>query len=631
MLQKLFEPTRIGKMELRNRIVMPPMLTNFANKDGSVSQATINHYAAMARGGVGLIIVEATSPYAFGRGSPLGLSMDRDGLIHGFKRLVEAVHQHGAKVALQMHYSSNPAQQEDARDFTNGTPQAFTTEEVGKLVEGWAMAAMRARKAGFDAVECHCAHGHVFSQFLSRRWNKRSDKYGGDLEGRTRLVREIIQRTKSKLGADYPLLVRINGDDYLPDGVTLDESRIIAGMLQDAGADCIDVSSGTRESRRGRSPSGFEPRGYLAYLANAIKKVVHVPVIAVGRINDPLLAESILCEGRADLIAMGRALISDPELPNKAREGRLDDIRMCIACNHCVDTMSEKRKVVCQVNATFGTDAEYDMAPAKKPKKALVAGGGPAGLEAARVAALRGHKVILYESSNRLGGQLLLAAVPPYKDEIDNLTRFLTGQVAKLGVEVHLGEKVTLDLVSQIKPDVVVLATGASPSMPDIPGAERSNVCLATDVLAGKKALGDIVVIIGGGRIGCETAEFLSSQGNGKKVAVVRLTGKGAVAGDVGPATRGHLLKRLQDSDVRVEEKARAKKITEKGVAITIADNPEFVEADSVVLATAAKPGNELAEQLKRKVAKLYVIGDCVAPRRIVDAIHEGFRVGLTL
>ncbi len=641
MLDKLFEPTRIGRMELRNRIVMPPMVTNFANTDGTVSETTKNYYAARAKGGAGLIIVEAAAVHPTGRSSPRLLSIDKDELIPGFRSLVDAVHQHGAKIAIQLNHSGRqtPAKfigqqpvAPSAIGYAGGDmPRALTIEEIEELVEAWAEAARRAKEAGFDAIEFHCAHGYLLSEFLSSRVNKRTDKYGGNLDGRARLPVEVVKRVRMRLGDDYPILVRINGDEYLPEGVTLDESRIIAGKLQEAGADCIDVSAGTHESGHKMIQPASEARGCLVHLADAIKKVVQVPVITVGRINNPLLAENILQEGKADLVAMGRALIADPELPNKAREGRFDDIQMCIACNHCFDTIFQKVKITCQVNATFGNEAEYAITPAKKPKKVLVAGGGPAGLEAARVAALRGHKVSLYEEGDRLGGQLLLAAIPPHKGEIDNLTRFLAGQVVKLGVEVNVGQKITPNLVSEIKPDAVIVATGATPIVPNIPGVGQSNVSMARDVLAGRKELGKRVVIIGGGRVGCETAEFLSSQGNGKKVTIVRVTGAGPMAGDVGQTTRGLLLNRLQDSGVRIETNAKAEKITSSGVVISTDGKQDFIEADSVVLATVSKPDNELAEQLEGKVAELYVIGDCAKPRRIQDAIHEGFRVGREL
>ncbi len=634
MLEKLFEPTRIGRMELRNRIVMPPMVTNFANADGTVSETIKNYYAARARGGVGLIIVEATAVHPTGRSSPTKLCIDNDDFIAGFRGLVDAVHQYGAKIAIQLVHVGRQARAEfigqqpvapSAVGYAGGDmPRALTIEEIEELIEAWAAAARRAREAGFDAIEFHGAHGYLLSEFLSRRVNRRTDKYGGSLEGRARLPLEVVKRTRMKLGDDYPILVRTNGDDFLPEGVTLDESRIIARKLQEAGADCIDVTAGTHESLHRVIQPASEPQACLVHLAEAIKKVVQVPVITVGRINTPALAESILQEGKADLVAMGRALIVDPELPNKAREGRLDDIQMCIACRECFDKILEKTKVTCALNPAMGNEAEYAIVPAKKSKKVLVAGGGPAGLETARIAALRSHKVILYEEKDKLGGQMLLAAIPPYKDTIGDVVKFLTGQIAKLGVEVKLGQKVTPNLVSEAKPDAVVVATGATPIIPDIAGVEQSNVFMFRDVLTDKKELGERVIIIGGGRVGCETAEFLADKG--KRVTILEMLDE--IGTDMGQLSKGDLLPRLEKKGVRIEVNTKVEEITPSGVLANTRGKVVQFDADSIVLAVGSGSDRELAEQLEG-VAELYVIGDCVEPRRIQDAIREGYLVGL--
>jgi NADPH-dependent 2,4-dienoyl-CoA reductase/sulfur reductase-like enzyme len=361
-------------------------------------------------------------------------------------------------------------------------------------------------------------------------------------------------------------------------------------------------------------------------LAEAIKKVVQVPVIAVGRINTPELAESVLQEGKADFVAIGRGLIADPEFPNKAMQGKSDEIRMCTSCRECLDKIIfEKTKTACSVNAAFGNEAEYAITPTKNPKRVLIAGGGPGGLEAARIAALRGHKVILHERGNELGGQMLLASLPPYKETVGEVRKYLIGQITKLGVDVKLGQGVTPDLIEKVKPDIVVVATGATPIIPGIGGIDRGNVFTFKDVLINKKDIGEEVVIIGGGRVGCETAEFLADKG--KKVTIIEMLDK--IGADMGQFSKEDLFPRLSKMGVRMEVNTKAEEITSAGILAKAGSETVRFDADSVVIATGSTSNTELAEQLKGKIANLYIIGDCVEPRRIQNAIHEGYRVGL--
>lgn len=638
MFDKLFEKTRIGKMELRNRIVLPPMVVNFANPDGSVSENTKNYYAERAKGGAGLLIIEATAVCRGGRSSPSQLIMYKDEFIPGWRGLVDIVHKHGSKIAVEICHCGRQGKSIFTGEQPVGPspipvkregwemPRELTIEEIGGLVDEFAEAARRARDAGFDAVEIHATHGYLLSNFISPHLNKRTDKYGGDIGGRARFTLEVVERTKEKLGEDYPVIVRINGADFVPGGLTLDESCVLSRMLQEAGADSIDVSAGSYEAiDYDIPPASMEP-GCVVYLAEAIKKNVQIPIMTVGRINTPALAESILQEGKADLVAMGRSLIADPELPNKAREGRLNDIRICTACRECLDKIFEKVKISCSVNAAFGNEGAYAITPTKRPKKILVAGGGPAGLEAARVGALRGHKVILYEK-DRLGGQMLIAALPPHKDGIGDFTKFLTAQITGLGVEVNLGQKVTPNLISEIKPDAVVVATGAAPIIPSIPGVDLKNVFTFSDVLTGKKESGQRVVIIGGGRVGCETADFLIEKG--KEVTILEMLDQ--IGADLGQFSKEDILPRLSKKGVRMEVNNKAEEITSKGVLAATGGKIVRFDADSVVIATGSQPNKELAGQLEGKVPELHVIGDCVEPRRLQNAVHEGFRIGLDL
>jgi NADPH-dependent 2,4-dienoyl-CoA reductase/sulfur reductase-like enzyme len=353
---------------------------------------------------------------------------------------------------------------------------------------------------------------------------------------------------------------------------------------------------------------------------------VGIPVIAVGKIGDPLIAEHILRQGKADLVAMGRALIADPDLPNKAAQGRFDDIRYCIYCNTCIDKLNSLPGYVrCAINAEAGRESEMPIIPTERPKKVLVAGGGPAGLEAARVAALRGHKVTLYEKDDRLGGQFRIASLPPMKQELTMTIKYLSTQVRKAGVRVEMGKKVTPSLVRQLKPDVVIVATGGVPLIPeDIPGANLERVVTAIDVLTERVRTGQRVAILGGGMVGCETAEFLSQRG--KDVTIVEMLAD--IALDIGMYNRPYLMERLAQWGVKAITGAQVKEITDDGVVVEKEGRRETISGfDTVILAMGVKPVNKLADQLKGKVAEVYVIGDAAEPRRVVDAISEGAEI----
>ena len=639
-LTRLFEPGSIGTMELGSRIIMAPMGTLFANEDGSVSDRLCRYYEERAKGGVALIIVEVTAVARGGKAHPRELGIYEDEFIPGLRRLVDSVHQYGVSIAIQLHHTGRQTTAEAAGGqpvapsaipcpLLKVMPRELTTEEIEHLAAAYGEGARRAKEAGFDAVEIHGAHGYLICQFLSAYSNKRTDRYGGDLEGRMRFALDIVARAKEKVGTDFPMLFRLSAQEYVPGGLTLDETRIVAQRLQDAGVHCLDVSAGNYEAGHMIIQPGWLPRGCLVPLGEEIKRAVSIPVSVAGRISDPVLANTIIEQGKADFVSLGRPLLADPELPNKAREGRLEDIRMCTACCHCVDSViGNAQPLTCAVNAAVGKEEAIPV-PALRPKRVLVVGGGPGGMEAARVAALRGHAVTLCEKEQVLGGQLLMAAIPPGKEELATTTRFLSLQLSKLGVEVRTGQKATVDSITEMKPDAVVVATGSSTVRPDIVGASLPHVVMARDVIMDTKAVGQKVVVVGGGRVGCETAELLASRG--KEVTLVRMTGHGRLAGDMGVMTRRQFLAKLRQSPIAIEAHSPVERITREGVIIGKDGQSVLVEADSVVLAPAPGSDNQLAEQLKGLVPELHIIGDSAEPRGIADAIHEGFRVACEL
>ncbi|MGQ9497439.1 MAG: oxidoreductase [Desulfotomaculales bacterium] len=637
---KLFEPVQIGAMQLKNRIVKPPMVTNYATDDGAVTERLKAYHAARARGGVGLIIVEAAYVHPGGRGFSRELGIYADDLIPGLRTLADAVHAHGAKIAIQLYHGGRqtsskvtgspivaPSPIPWAED--QEVPRELTVEGIRALVDAFGEAARRAKEAGFNAVEVHGAHGYLINEFLSPLSNRRTDAYGGTLENRMRFPLEVVAKVREKVGPDFPVIYRLSAVEFVPGGLTMEETAVFAQRLVEAGVNAIHVSAGIYASSAMIIPPMAVPRGCHVQYAAAIREATgaRVPVIAVGRIKDPAMAERILQEGKADLVAMGRALLADPDLPRKAAEGRPDDIRKCIACNQgCIDRLFKDLDITCLCNALCGHEAEYDFpAPAAEKKTVLVVGGGPAGLEAARVAALRGHRVILYEAGEALGGQLRLAGKPPHKEDMQDLESFLTTQVAKLGVVVELGRGADAGTVKAVKPNVIVVATGAIPAMPAIPGIEMNHVVPAWDVLDDKVAVGQKVLIIGGGLVGCETAEFLADRG--KDVTVVEMMPD--VATDVGPLTRAPLLERLDRKKVRLLTGARVQTIEADGVLVEREGRVEKLgDIDNVVIAVGATPNLEFVRSLgETGGTAFYTVGDCAKPRRIIDAIHEAFRV----
>lgn len=660
----------------------------YGDEGGYVSERLKGFCEAIARGGVGLINVETTYvDYPLGILNLYDLRIDDDKYIPYFRELTQVTHKYGCPTFLSMAHAGiwHQIRQFDLQPVSASTltkselppemelalapqiraPRGLTVSEIKELVQKFARGAERAQKAGFDGVEINADSSHLLNSFLSRIWNKRQDEYGpANLESRSRFLVEIIRAIKERVGKDFPVGVLLCGAEYYggDNATTTEESQGFARILEQAGVDAIQVRAyGYGDYYSVISPEVvFYPEppkplakgldgsrhgaGGLVPLATAIKKVVSIPVITVGRL-DPKLGEKILKEGKADFIGLNRRLLADPELPNKLAEGRLDDIAPCTGCSGCMHRSRTYQLVTCRVNAALGKEREYEIKPVAKKKRVLVVGGGPAGMETARVATLRGHEVILYEREHKLGGLLPLAALVKGLEieDLPALVRYLKGQITKLGVKIRLGKEVNLSTIEEIKPDVVILATGGIPDLPQIPGIHRRNV-VSNEALhhslkiylrfLGPRVLrwltrfwmpiGKRVVIMGGAIQGCELAEFLVKRG--RKVTIVDTA---EILGDgLAESVKRHLFRWFSKKGVVMMTGIKWKEITDKGVTIfTKEGKEETIEADTIVPVLPFKPNTEFLKTLEGKAPEVFPIGDCKEPRLILDAIADGSRI----
>lgn len=664
---KLFEPFRIGKLELKNRMVMAPICSSFTNQhDGTVSDRLINWYTRVAQGGVGMIIVEATSicPGGYVSFSP---GIHEDWQMEGLTQLADKIKANGAVAAIQIYSTGQWAHSMffahgwASPDSPSNVPRprdercrVLSTEEVKQRVEDFGEAARRAKQCGYELIEIHGAHGLLIAQFLSSFHNERTDEYGGATQkARARFLLEVIKRVREKVGPDFPLCLRLSIDECIGGerikgtgallarwgasvedcrgtmGNTLADSKVYVELAAEAGINLLHITAGhVWHSPSWLAQPMYRPRACLVPLAKEMRQAVDIPLLLVGRINNPELAESILKQGHADLIGLGRPLIADPDHPKKALEGRDDEIRMCVACNHCQDTEDRDNGLTCTVNPEISIVVKGErIESAEEKKRVMVVGGGPAGMEAARVAAMRGHEVTLYERSDKLGGMINLACIPPGKAELKEIVRYYTRQLQILPVRLILNEEVSQRLAVQARPDVVIIAAGGIPLTPDVHGIDGDNVVHAEDVLLGKTSVGEKVVIMGGALVGCDTALFLAERG--RSVTVVRRGER--IGRELTLGFRHRVLSRFEEMGVTRIPGVTYGEISGNGLVITKENQQELLEADTVVVAVGYMANDSLYNVLKGEVPELYLVGDAKEPRSIYEAIHEAFDIAMDI
>lgn len=638
--EAMFQPIQIGPMTVANRFVMSPMGNNFANTDGTMSERSASYYGARAKGGFGLITFEATVVYKEAKGGPRKPCLYDDSTVSSFQAAIAACHQAGAKVSIQLQHAGPegntkitgyPLKAASAIPASCGreTPEAITKEEIYRLIECYGDAALRAKKAGADAVEIHCAHGYLVSTFISARTNKRVDEFGGSFENRMRLPKLIIENIRKKVGNSLAIICRINATDDVEGGQTAQDAAAVASYLEkECGVDGLHLSRAVHLHDECMWAPSLIHGGFSADYVTEIKRAVSIPVITVGRYTEPQFAELMVAEGRADLVAFGRQSIADPEMPNKAKAGRLDLMNPCIGClQGCVPNMFKGEPITCLVNPLAGREADFKPAEAKK--NVMVIGGGPGGLYAAFTAAERGHAVTLYEKGDILGGNMRLAAYPPGKGDITNMVRSYIAKCEEYGVKIVMQTEVTPALVAEKKPDAVIVATGSNPLVLPIPGINDTGVIHAGDLLDGKASVGKKVLVVGGGMVGCEVADFLGELGH--EVTVIEL--RDQLGPDVIPEHRKFLMKDFDTYKVQGVTGAKVAQFFTDGVSYTLADGTEgrLEGFDNVVLAMGYRNNDTISEEIKKIVAETYVIGDAVKARKALDATAEGLNAALQI
>ena len=666
MYRYLFSPIQINRLEIKNRVAYPSLGLLYS-KNGKLNDRYFNYFKERANGGAGLVTVGPVGVDFIGSGA-IALSLAHDDAISDFKKLAGIIKDGGARAWVQLFHAgaySHPmfvdGQQPIAPSaiysrYSQTTPREMTLEDIRQVQEAFTRAAERAMEAGFDGIEILASAGYLITQFLSPRTNKRSDDYGGSFENRVRFPRELIERVRKRLGSEYPLTIRMAGNDFVRDSSTDTETPEFAKIYEQAGVDAINVTGGWHESRVPQLPMHL-PRAAFAFLALNVKKAVSVPIIASNRISDPESAERIIKDGCADMVNLGRVLIADPEWPRKALEGRVNEIRPCVGCSQgCTDEVFNGRPVFCVGNARAGFEGERQLLKTDNPKKVMIVGAGAGGLEAAITAAICGHQVEIYEKDSDIGGQLWIAGAPPHKQEILEFIRYYRAQINKHQIPLHLNTAVDSEVIKKKNPDYIILAEGARPILPQIDGYDDPRVYSAWQVLKGNPVLGKSVAVIGGGSVGLETAVFIAAKGTltpetlhflfayeavsperlrelmfqgSSNVTVFEMLPR--IGQDVGKSTRWILFDNLKRYKISVKTGAKVTSIADGIVKFEKDGQKEQMQFDNVILASGSQSVPGISADVKKMGYPFATVGDGVRAGKLNEAIHGGFLAAMNI
>lgn len=635
---KLFSAKKINQCEISNRLVVTAMVTNYCDENGNATERYIRYHEEKAKGGFGLIITEDYAISKLAKGYTNVACLYEDSQIESHKNLTDRIHQYDTKIFAQIYHAgrqssplSNGGQQVVSSSplpclALKEMPRELTIDEIHEIVKQFGETALRAKKAGFDGIEIHTAHGYLLQEFLSPLDNKRTDIYGGSFEGRVRIVKEVIEEVRSKVGKGYPVIVRMNADDGVIAGISKIEAITYARLLESWGVDGIDVSAGIYGGDRGNNVDMYSEAGWITELASLIKQQVKIPIISSYRFTDPIVADTALAIGRCDFIGMGRQTLADPHFPIKAKEYRFDDIRRCIACNQgCFMGLFVNGETSCLVNPNLGKEYLDNYKKAENSKEVVVIGGGIAGMEAAIVAAKKGHHVTVYEKSNRIGGQWISAAYPPFKTDLATLPRWMEHTANKLNIKIHLNTTVDEEMVKNFHADVIILASGGEPLRPNIKGVDHENVYTAEECLLGKNIVSGNVVICGGGEVGCETAEVLATRAS--HVDIVEM--KPSILSDSYHA--GGILPILKQYNVGIHTNSRVEEFSENSVLVSQNGIEKSIPADYIILAFGYKSNNILKDACEANCKDVRIIGNASRVKNGLQAILDGYMIAIDL